>query len=298
MSSPSSPQISIPAFPGRRTFHLWRREVEDISSRLGPGAYGLLGFLLAPADWLLLANIGQPAGPFAPVPNPGLQPPPVPANVHALWVADLDRFERQVSIVNAFTLALIASLDAPTKQLIAPNGFRGLGLAQILAALVVEYGVATPADITDIRSALQIPFIAGTSFADHVSTHRNAHALLTAHGMAQNAADQVRDLRHSIAHISAFHAALASFDATSPTLALQTFPLLVRTLQTVADTTALDPTAASEGYAAAASTHARPKHPSRQPTRPAARVGFIPCTHHPHSTHTTAECRHPRTPPV
>ena len=169
MSSSSSPQISVPAFPGRRTFHLWRREVEDISSRLGPGAYGLLGFILAPADWLLLANIGQAAGPFAPVPNPGLQPPPVPANVHALWVADLDRFERQVSVVNAFTLALIASLDAPTKQVIAPNGFRGLGLAQILAALVVEYGVATPADITDIRSALQIPFIAGTSFADHVS---------------------------------------------------------------------------------------------------------------------------------
>jgi hypothetical protein len=122
--------------------------------------------------------------------------------------------------------------------------------------------------------------------------------LLTAHGMPPYPAAQVRALRTSVSHISAFNAALASFDATYPTLAQQTFPLLARTLQTVADTTALGPTAASEGYASAASAHPRIRTPARQPTRPAARVGFVPCTHHPHSTHTTAECRHPRTPPA
>lgn len=56
-----------------------------------------------------------------------------------------------------------ASLDEPVHELIAPADFRGLRLDQIMAALVVEYGVATPTDITDMRSALQIPFVAGTS---------------------------------------------------------------------------------------------------------------------------------------
>jgi hypothetical protein len=56
-------------------------------------------------------------------------------------------------------------LDDAVQQLVAPDGFRVSSAEQIMTALAIEYGVATPTDITDIKSALHIPFVMGGTFS-------------------------------------------------------------------------------------------------------------------------------------
>lgn len=244
-------------FPGddkshRIAWSAWRRHILGIAFRAGTQRYGLVGFVVSPAEWLTLQGI---VGPFVPVPDPGAPPAPAPAANFSAWKVEKDLFDKENGQLQAFTLAVIQALDPEALALVSDPiwGTMSRTLSQMMALLQTEYGVLSSTDLDSIEDSLALPFMPATqSVREYTNNHVKAYETLTAAGTVLPEQQKVKALRKGFRGVLPFSKTVETYLDLHPLVAQQTFAGLSAALHAKADNTTTTETTGGAGYAGAA----------------------------------------------
>jgi len=158
------------------------------SSTLCPYNHGLLGFVLSPADYLLLVfpALHIPA-PFEPVLPPGDEPAlDGDANTLAVsrhnaewssWKFNYEKFQTQQKELNSFKMIFLQSLDSTTiKRISDPiHGTRQLTVGAIHNFLGTRFGTMVSVDLISLSASLAIPYQTSIPIEILLQVHRNTH---------------------------------------------------------------------------------------------------------------------------
>jgi hypothetical protein len=167
----------IPQHDGsKKTYKPFRELVlEFCSTACGLFPFGLLAFLLPPAEYAVLTQVI-----FHPFPDPGAVQPLL-AQPWKVWEFATNKFNAQQTAIMEFRKVLIAALSTDLLEHIKVpiHGLRLLSIAQLLAAADAMYGVLTTADIRANEDALLIPFVDDGSMkvSTFTATHKHHHTI-------------------------------------------------------------------------------------------------------------------------
>ena len=257
--------ISIPAFPGslshRRAWAAWREALLDAAVLALPSnPFGLLGFLLSPADFRLLNDDAD----FIPCPAP-VQPPPVlgfnPAP-YQQWRHQSDQYTLERTRLAALKGSFLAALDESSRALVQDaNGSTRNGTVQyFLTTLQEAYGTLTPIELQTNLASLAAPYVPPTAIREHIRLHTNVHQLAHRAGQPLNDFSKMQLLKDSVTPCGQFRDILTYYAFSHASIMEQTFLSLCTALIAGADNAA--PTASSAGYAHAASSVAAAPDPA------------------------------------
>ena len=260
---------SIASFSGNNSdFQLYLSSYQDVaasSSSLDQFGHGLLGFLLNDADYMALPfPPGHVIAPFIPLQHPGPRPVFVAAGANALavsvhnvalsdWTSAHDHFVQQLKDLSDFKAIFVASLDPISDAHLRDptTGMRQVSIAAIHAYLVATYGVLSSADLAANEAILRVAYQAGASIRVYTATQRKAHATALANNQPFAEAQKVQHLLVGLGPCAVFDPCLVNWRIDHPTVALQTFDLLVAAVHAFADSLPATATTGSMHYAAA-----------------------------------------------
>jgi hypothetical protein len=180
-----------------------------------PSGLHLLGTILSAAQWTAHTAVHAPnlVGPFALIPHPGVEPPDAadPAvlvrdntfyNRYKVNAAELAKWERETQAVLAFRTALLASLDEPSRRLLAdPGGGTAVisrTLPQMVERLARQYGHVAPSQIAVIAHQLDDIFVPGTDMLAFLAHHTEIHRILALSGEILQDGTKIRHAREAI----------------------------------------------------------------------------------------------------
>ena len=321
----------IPTFSGNKSdFANFRVTYLDkaalFSSRCNFG-FGLIGFLVTPAEWLALPfPANHVAVAFAPILDPGAEPI-LANNANALavsvhnadwntWKLHFSEFQGQRKECLDFKNAMLDALDPISRELMKDpiHGTRGITLREIDARLVNAYGVLSSADISKNEDILRVPYHGGNSFRDFAAAQRLAHTVALRNGQPFPEAQKVQFLLAALKPCGIFTLRCQMWQVEFPQVANQTFELLVTAIQEFADNLSHDSTSSSSGFTAAvnisntsdiyslitsAVAAAVANLPSNKtsvdnvPTRATPAQNSVYCWTHGIGYHSSANCRNP-----
>ena len=247
--------ITIDDFPGdgkshRLAFPQWQTGLFGVASTIGPRTYGMLGFLLAPADWLALPGNN---GPFVPLQDPGARP--AQAAALSAWKVDHEAFADEQANIQTLKRAYLLSLDTEATAVVSEPQWGTIRrtLADMHARLVAAYAVLSAGDIEELEQNLLVPFQPTTqSVRDYIQAHTDAAAALDAAGSALSAQKRFQLLRKGTRDVPPFDKTVAHYVEQNQAVAAQTFDGLAAALRAKADNTLTTATTGSAGYAGAA----------------------------------------------
>ena len=263
--------MSLPSFSGHKcNFHRFRHSYIEVSqsfSAICGFNHGLLGFLLPPAEWLLLLfPVGHVPAPFAPAAHPGAEPllqngaNALAVSTHRTqwdqWKFQTQQYQTQQTDLSAFKILLLASLDAVSRRRLtdAVTGTLTLSIRDIDAFLVLHHGTLVVTDYATLLVQLSLPYVLGTPLADLIQRHRDTHAIALHQAQPFPAVQTVHYLTAALRPCGKFDNCIMIWQLAHPLVANQTFSSLVTALEDFND--AFDPnaTSSSMGYAAAVSS--------------------------------------------
>ena len=259
---------SIASFSGKNTdFQLYLSSYQDVaasSSSLDQFGHGLLGFLLNDADYMALPfPPGHVLAPFTPLQHPGPRPVLVAGanalavSVHSValsaWTSEHDHFVQQLKDLSDFKAIFVGSLDPISDAHLRDptTGMRQVTIAAIHAHLVATYGVLSSADLAANEAVLRVAYHAGAPIRVYTATQRKAHATALANNQPFSEAQKVLHLMVGLEPCAVFDPCLVNWRIDHPTVALQTFDLLVAAVHAFADSLPATATTGSMHYAAA-----------------------------------------------
>ena len=212
--------------------------------------YGLLGFLLPAVEYATVT-----LAPHVPFVDVG-QVQPAQAQPWKIWNYSNNQFIQQTKDLFAFKTILLAMLSQDLLDFVKVpgQGFRQLSIAQLLAAADLMYAALTTNDVTANERFLDEPFVDdGTQkVSSFVAAQRRRHHTSAENGQILPPATMVRYLRAAMVPCNQFTTVIERFEATYPTVALQTFDLLAAMLTTYDNSRAKTDTVGNLKYAAAA----------------------------------------------
>jgi hypothetical protein len=238
---------------GRTHSEDWFRfdsEVRILLKNATPGIdpNGLLGWVLSPADYLLLRN-PQPLVPFALAPDPG--PRPAAANFPG-WKYDADTKVTQQIAMSSVTLEIITACDGTSlTRARGPESIENVPLPIAYGRLTAAYAVASPSALSASYDTLLRPFTPPGLMPDHCLRHSEAHLFALRSGHPYDEVSKVRHFRASLASCGLFTTALLIWDSAHPLVADQTWASISDAMLFAAASLSSASTA-SLGYALAA----------------------------------------------
>ena len=226
-------------------------EIKAVAKHATPGIdpNGLLGWILPPADYLLLSN-PAPLVPFALAESAGDMPQSAAA--FPSWKYRDDRCQSQQQAMSLFSQSVIRALDP-----VALAKARGEDLIEnvafpvVYARLVAAYAVASAMELTANHASLLLPFAPPADMAAHALRHADAHLFASRNGQPYSNAAKTLHFRASILQCGLFSTALAIWEAANPLVADQTWTSLSAAI-THAAMSVTSSSAASLGYALSA----------------------------------------------
>ncbi len=242
--------LPFPSCPGAQRLE-FPTLLEDLKTGLAaanpPSPLGFTGACYTAAEWAVL----HPGAPYGPPADPG--DPPVLAAGQVPWSFLYKRYSDFITHESACKTALLAKLDATTLAVVKePDGtLSATPLATIIQRLRDAYQVATPVDISTNNDKLTRPYSPSMRLAEHLLSHRTAHAYAAAQGFPILEPTKVDLLRKSLQPCHVYDETLKLFVVMFTTVVTQTFAALADMLVTAEANLASQTTVVAAGYAQA-----------------------------------------------
>ena len=259
---------TIASFSGNNAhFRTYISSVLDVaasSSNLDPFGHGLLGHLLNDVAYMALQfPPGHVPVAFAPLQHPGDRPVlaaganQLAVSIHSVnlsaWTSDHDHFIQQLKDLSDFKAIFIGSLDPISdRHLRDPTtGMRNVSIAAIYAHLMATYSVLSSADLAANEQILRSAYSTTMPIRAYTANQREAHAIALANNQPFSEAQKVQHLLIGLAPSTVFDSCLINWKIAHPTVAMQTFDLLVAAVLEFSDNIPTTATSGSMGYSAA-----------------------------------------------
>jgi hypothetical protein len=244
-------------FDGNRLkYKTWRRQVFNVARLSSTDDFGLVPFGLTPAQIAALPNPAQGGCPYMFAPAPHAGPAPNAAAAITVWKVANDAYQTQRSALNGLVHGIIDSLDEhPLRLITEPDwGTQRQTFLTIIKILDDAYGTATATDLAQLKAGLSTPKDGTTTMREFCAHHRQIHEECAGALQPLAEMDRVQPLRQCVAHIPQCEAATLHWLLGTPVLANQTFDGLADALCQAAQNLGEPETAATAGYANAATT--------------------------------------------
>lgn len=229
-------------------------EIKALAKHATPGVdpNGLLGWILSPAEYLLLSN-PAPLVPFALVELAGEMPQA--AASFPSWKYRDDRRQSQQQAMSLFSQSVIRALDPVSlAKARGEDLIENVAFPVVYARLVAAYAVASAMELTANHATLLLPFAPPADMAAHSLKHADAHLFASRNSQPYSNAAKTLHFRTSILQCGLFSTALAIWEAANPLVADQTWTSLSEAIVHAA-MSATSSSAASLGYALSAGSH-------------------------------------------